>query len=93
MGTPAGNCVKFLLDEHYPGWLAEQLHEVDIDVVTITGDQPDLQDADDVTVLRVAAGEGRVVVTEDVRTVGIAVAASWIYPMEMPVSPYTPDRP
>lgn len=66
--------LRLLLDEHYPAWLADELLEagVDTDAVTV---RDDLRGADDTTVLRTATVEGRIVVTEDVTTFSIAMAA------------------
>lgn len=63
-----------LLDEHYPGWLARALVADGLDVVALIADRPELRGADDTAVLRAAAEEARVVVTEDVATFGAAVA-------------------
>lgn len=65
---------KFLLDEHYPEWLAQNLRERGIDAVSLVKGRGELLGADDTEVLRSATAEGRVVVTEDVRTFGVAVA-------------------
>jgi len=64
--------IRFLLDEHYPGWLADQLTSDGIDTVALTANRPELRGADDERVLRAAASERRVVVTEDVTTFGVA---------------------
>lgn len=61
-----------LLDEHYPGWLADQLSEQGVDVVAINQHRVHLRGADDIAVLRAAVEEGRVVVTEDITTFPIA---------------------
>lgn len=66
--------LRFLLDEHYPGWLAVWLTESGVDSVAVVL-RDDLRGADDTTVLRAASGEERVVVTEDVATFSIAMAA------------------
>jgi hypothetical protein len=66
--------VRFLLDEHYPGWLAEDLTADGLDAVALTAHRPGLRGADDGRVLQAAATEGRVVVTEDVSTFGVAAA-------------------
>jgi predicted nuclease of predicted toxin-antitoxin system len=66
--------VRYLLDEHYPGWLAEALRAEGIDAVALTADRPDLRGVDDRTVLEAAVSEGRVVVTEDVGTFAVAIA-------------------
>lgn len=66
--------LRFLLDEHYPGWLADELSGSGLDVVAVTAGRPELRGQDDVTVLRSATAEGRVVVTEDMSTFGVAAA-------------------
>jgi hypothetical protein len=66
--------VRFLLDEHYPGWLAEALTAGGIDAVALSAHRAELRGADDSRVLATAAAEGRVVVTEDVTTFSIAIA-------------------
>ena len=66
--------VRFLLDEHYPGWLAEDLTADGYDTVALTSHRPELRGADDRRVLAAAVAEGRVVVTEDVSTFSAAVA-------------------
>ena len=66
--------VRYLLDEHYPGWLAEALRAEGIDAVALTADRPELRGVDDRTVLEAAINEGRVVVTEDVSTFAVAIA-------------------
>jgi Domain of unknown function (DUF5615) len=66
--------VRFLLDEHYPGWLADDLAAGGVDAVALNLHRPELRGADDKRVLEVAAAEGRVVVTEDVSTFGVAIA-------------------
>jgi hypothetical protein len=66
--------IRFLLDEHYPGWLAEGLTADGVDTVALTAHRPGLRGADDVRVLGAAAAEGRVVVTEDVSTFGAAIS-------------------
>src|SRR5258706_12754496 len=57
--------VRFLLDEHYPGWLAEDLTADGYDTVALTAHRPELRGADDGRVLAAAAAEGRVVATAD----------------------------
>jgi Domain of unknown function (DUF5615) len=64
--------IRFLLDEHYPGWLAEGLAADGVDAVALTAHRPALRGADDGRVLQAAVTEGRVVVTEDVHTFGVA---------------------
>jgi Domain of unknown function (DUF5615) len=68
--------VRYLLDEHYPGWLAEALRAEGIDAVALTAHRPELRGADDRTVLEAAVAEGRVVVTEDVGTFAVAIASA-----------------
>ena len=65
--------LRLLLDEHYPGWLARDLSAAGVDTVALTADRPGLRGADDVAVLRHAAKDRRVVVTEDVRTFAMAI--------------------
>jgi predicted nuclease of predicted toxin-antitoxin system len=69
-----GYQIRFLLDEHYPGWLAEDLIADGIDAVALTAHRPGLRGADDGRVLRAAVAEGRIVVTEDVSTFAAAAA-------------------
>jgi hypothetical protein len=64
--------IRFLLDEHYPGWLAEGLAADGLDAVALTAHRPALRGVDDRHVLEAAVAEGRVVVTEDVSTFGVA---------------------
>lgn len=71
MSRPA---ITFLLDEHYPAWLADELVTDGIDAVALNAHRPELRGADDGQVLAAAAGEGRVVVTEDVGTFSAAIA-------------------
>jgi predicted nuclease of predicted toxin-antitoxin system len=66
--------IRFLLDEHYPGWLADDLAADGVDAVALTAHRPALRGADDARVLQAAVAEGRVVVTEDVSTFSTAVA-------------------
>lgn len=66
--------LRFLLDEHYPRWLADELRAASVDAVAVVGDRPELRGADDRKVLEVAVAEGRIVVTEDVSTLSVAVA-------------------
>lgn len=65
--------LRFLLDEHYPEWLAVALREHGIDAVAVVS-REDLRSQDDSAVLRAAASEGRIVVTEDVTTFAPAIA-------------------
>ncbi|WP_157552885.1 DUF5615 family PIN-like protein [Jiangella gansuensis] len=67
--------IQFLLDEHYPAWLAENLTADGIDTVALIAHRPHLRGVDDTRVLEVAVAEHRVVVTEDVTTFGAAIAA------------------
>jgi hypothetical protein len=67
--------IRFLLDEHYPGWLADELTSGGVDAIALTAHRPELRGADDGRVLEAAASEGRVVVTEDVHTFGVATSA------------------
>lgn len=66
--------IKYLLDEHYPGWLAEALRADGVDTVALTADRPGLRGVDDRMVLEAAIAEGRVVVTEDVSTFTAAIS-------------------
>lgn len=66
--------VRFLLDEHYPGWLADKLSADGVDTVALTAHRPDLRGVDDRSVLEAASAEQRVVVTEDVTTFAAAIA-------------------
>ena len=64
--------IRFLLDEHYPGWLAEDLAADGVEAVALTAHRPGLRGVDDQRVLEAAVAEGRVVVTEDVATFSAA---------------------
>jgi predicted nuclease of predicted toxin-antitoxin system len=66
--------IRFLLDEHYPGWLAEELTADGVDAVALIAHRPELRGATDGRVLEAAVAESRIVVTEDVNTFSIAVA-------------------
>lgn len=66
--------IRYLLDEHYPGWLADALTAEGIDTVALNAHRPDLRGVDDRTVLVAAVAEQRVVVTEDVNTFSAAIA-------------------
>jgi predicted nuclease of predicted toxin-antitoxin system len=66
--------LRFLLDEHYPGWLAEDLSSDGLDVVALTAHRLELRGADDGRVLLAAVAERRIVVTEDVSTFSAAAA-------------------
>jgi hypothetical protein len=59
--------IRFLLDEHYPGWLAEDLEADGVDAVALTAHRSGLRGVDDQRVLEAAVAERRVVVTEDVK--------------------------
>lgn len=67
--------IRFLLDEHYPVWLADELAADGIDAVALNAHRPELRGVDDRQVLEAAVAEGRVVVTEDVTTFSAAIAA------------------
>jgi hypothetical protein len=66
--------IRFLLDEHYPGWLAEDLADDGVEAVALTAHRPGLRGVDDQHVLELAVAEHRIVVTEDVSTFGAAAA-------------------
>lgn len=66
--------IRFLLDEHYPGWLADKLSAGGVDAVALNAHRPELRGVDDAGVLQAAVAEGRVVVTEDVTTFSAAIA-------------------
>jgi hypothetical protein len=66
--------IRFLLDEHYPGWLAEDLADDGVEAVALTAHRPGLRGVDDQHVLELAVAEHRVVATEDVSTFGAAAA-------------------
>lgn len=66
---------RLLLDEHYPGWLADELTAAGIDTQAVVT-RDDLRGASDTVVLRIATSENRMVVTEDVATFSIAIAAN-----------------
>lgn len=67
--------IALLFDEHYPFWIVDQVAAGGVDAVGLTRDRPQLVEANDTEVLRAAAAEGRVVVTEDIRTFPAAIAA------------------
>jgi Domain of unknown function (DUF5615) len=67
--------IRLLLDEHYPAWLADQLVSEGVDAVALTAHRPELRGVNDQKVLEAAVREGRVVVTEDVATFGVAMQA------------------
>jgi hypothetical protein len=66
--------IRFLLDEHYPGWLADELVADGVDTVALNVHRPELRGADDKRVLETVAAEARVVITEDVSTFSVAIA-------------------
>lgn len=66
--------LRFLLDEHYPDWLAAELTAAGFDTISVVG-SAQLRGVDDQTVLAFAAAERRIVVTEDVTTYTAAIAA------------------
>lgn len=66
--------IRFLLDEHYPGWLADDLAADGFDAVALIAHRPELRGMDDGAVLRAAAAEGRMVITEDVSTFAVAIS-------------------
>lgn len=65
--------IRFLLDEHYPGWLADKLRADGVDGVALNRDRPELRGVDDGVFLAAAVAERRVVVTEDVSTFRAAI--------------------
>jgi|SRR5690625_5294864 len=67
--------LRFLFDEHYPAWLADDLVADGIDAVALIAHRPELRGVDDQRVLQAAVAEGRVVVTEDVTTFSTAISA------------------
>lgn len=67
--------IQLLLDERYPGWLADELSGDGVDTVAASAHRSELRGVDDGSVLQAAASEGRVVVTEDVTTFSAATAA------------------
>lgn|SRR5690625_935918 len=66
--------LRLLLDEHYPGWLAERLDEAGVDCAAVVL-RSELRGVGDTSLLRRATSEGRAVVTEDVTTFSMAIAA------------------
>jgi hypothetical protein len=66
--------VRFLLDEHYPEWLATELTQAGWDTIAVVASAT-LRGADDQLVLAFAAAERRVMVTEDVTTFTAAIIA------------------
>ena len=73
MGPERGR-IRFLLDEHYPAWLADDLTADGVNTISLTGQLPELRGADDTRVLEAAVADGRIVVTEDVSTFSTAIA-------------------
>lgn len=67
--------MRLLLDEHYSPLIAEQLRERGHDVTAITG-APALEGLDDESLLGVAAGEGRALLTNNVRDF-VPLARAW----------------
>lgn len=65
--------LRFLLDEHYPAWLATDLTGEGLDTLAVVGDS-ELRGLDDAAVLTFDAADRRVVVTEDVTTFSAAIA-------------------
>jgi predicted nuclease of predicted toxin-antitoxin system len=63
---PERSKIRLLLDEHYPGWLADDLTADGVDAISLTAHLPGLRGADDTRVLEAAVADGRIVVTEDV---------------------------
>jgi len=82
MGAPAGSrcrvnrprVLRFLLDEHYPAWLADELVADGVDTVALNAQRPELRGVDDRRVLEAAVAEDRIVVTEDVNTFSAAIS-------------------
>jgi len=66
--------IRFLIDEHYPVWLADELVAEGIDTVALNAHRPEFRGADDRRVLETAPAEARVVITEDVSTFSVAIA-------------------
>lgn len=66
--------IRLLLDEHYPGWLADELVADGIDAVALNAHRAELRGVDDRRVIEAAVAERRVVVTEDVNTFSAAIA-------------------
>lgn len=59
--------MRLLLDQHYDPVIAQELRRRGIDAVAVQGDRPDLEGQDDEILLRAAAAERRVMVTNNVR--------------------------
>src|SRR6202034_1374036 len=66
--------IRFLLDEHYPGWLADDLKADGLDVVALTAHRPELRGVDDGRVLQ-AVGTNREKLTRP-RALGLCVRSS-----------------
>lgn len=64
--------VRLLLDEMYPPTLADALHDKGHDVIAVTA-SAELAGSDDATVLDVATGGGRCLVTENIRDFAMLV--------------------
>ncbi|MGH3898352.1 MAG: DUF5615 family PIN-like protein [Pseudonocardiaceae bacterium] len=64
--------VRLLLDEMYPPALADALHDKGHDVIAVAA-SAELAGSDDATVLDVATGDGRCLVTENVRDFAMLV--------------------
>jgi predicted nuclease of predicted toxin-antitoxin system len=69
-----GARIRYLLDEHYLGRLADGLVAEGIDAIALTAHCPELRGADDQRVLDLAATQKRVVVTEDATTFSAAMS-------------------
>jgi len=59
--------LRLLLDEHFDHAIAEQLRRRGVDAVAVQKERPDLEGQPDHELLRAAAAERRVVVTNNVR--------------------------
>ena len=73
MSADRSGC-RFLLDEHYPAWLADELGEGGVGAEAVLH-LDDLRGRPDLEVLRWAVAERRLLVTEDVRTMPAAIRA------------------
>jgi hypothetical protein len=65
--------LRYLLDEHYPRWLAKNMTADGVDTDSVQA-HPELRSADDVAVLWAATEANEVVVTEDITTFPAAIA-------------------